>query len=239
MTEFIGTKKEFHRYIGPFFRNIVQQITKNYRSEIGLCQDCGSTENFEAAHVHGKERVVIIDKLLDEYVDGKTFKIDLVKFETKFRKEHEIFEDAIIILCKECHSRYDSKDKTNISHVMKSEGKQRKIDMDRLFNNTEIQKRISKVLNEFDQLDLDKFCDKTFSKDVFDLNFSLLVKIKKDLPLEKKKEIIKSEGISRWTLKYPIEKNNFLYAISTQWYARNDEYVKKWLKKNETTATQK
>ena len=32
--------------------------------------------------------------------------------------------------------------------------------------------------------------------------------------------------------KYEFKKGNFIYAISTQWYAKNDEYVKNWIEKN-------
>lgn len=84
-------------------------------------------------------------------------------------------------------------------------------------------------------MELDKFCDKEYSKEIFNLNFSLLIKLSKDISDEKKSELIKLKlnGSNRWTLKYSIEKNNSIYAISTQWYQRNDEFVKRWLNKFE------
>jgi len=43
---------------------------------------------------------------------------------------------------------------------------------------------------------------------------------------------VKDEGgYNRWTWKYQFNKNGFAYAISTQWYDRNDEYVQKWLRR--------
>jgi len=42
-------------------------VTRNHRVETGFCQHCGIKENLEAAHIHGKERKVIIEKLLLDY----------------------------------------------------------------------------------------------------------------------------------------------------------------------------
>jgi hypothetical protein len=103
----------------------------------------------------------------------------------------------------------------------------------RLYSNTAIQIKISNVLKSFDQIELDKFCNRAYSKEIFDLDFCLLVKVMKNYSKEKTNEIIKLDNVNRWTLKYPIEKNNCIYAISTQWYPHNDQFVKNWLKENE------
>lgn len=233
MAEFIGTKNEFHRYIGPILRNLVQQVTRKYRTEIGTCQHCGSNENLEAAHIHGKERKIIIDKLLQDYKADNIYKVDLQEFENKFRDEHEIVEGIVIILCKDCHTKYDSNQ--NIQRIEKSAIIKTKStnENNRIYSNTEIQRKISNALKKFSELELDRFCNKEYSKEIFNLNFSLLVKLRKDFSKEKKKELIKVNGLNRWTLKYPIEKNNSVYVITTQWYPWNDEYVKRWLNKNE------
>ena len=232
MAEFIGTKNEFNRYIGPILRNLVQQVTRKYRTEIGTCQHCGCKENLEAAHIHGKERKIIIEKLLQDYETENIYKVDLQEFENKFRNEHEIVEGIVIILCKDCHTKYDSKQKINRTKNSTKINTQKTNGNDRIYTNTEIQIKISNALKKFNELELDKFCDKDYSKEIFNLNFSLLVKLRKDFPSEKKKELIKINGLNRWTLKYPIEKNNSVYVISTQWYPWNDEFVKRWLNEN-------
>ena len=61
MASFIGTNKEFRRYMGPRLRNLVQQITKSHKAEISACEHCGTKENLESAHVHGRNRNDIID----------------------------------------------------------------------------------------------------------------------------------------------------------------------------------
>jgi hypothetical protein len=232
MARFIGTKKEFNRYIGPILRNIVQQVTRSYRNEKGSCQHCGIKENLEAAHIRGKERKLIIEKLLYDYKTDNIYNVDLEDFENKFRKEHEIVKDIVIILCKDCHTKYDSKQKNGITNEQEKMDSKKINNNSRIYTNTEIQIKVSNALKNFNHLELDKLCDTDLSNEIFNLNFSLLIKLRKDFSKEKIEELIKRNGLNRWTLKYPIEKNDSIYAITTQWYPRNDEFVKRWLNEN-------
>jgi hypothetical protein len=106
---FEGTSQEFKRYIGPRLRNVVNLLTKKQKAEIGACEHCGSSENLESAHVLGRNRTEIIDLLLGTSSPGDTVSVDLGQFEEAFRSEHEPFEKAILVLCRECHRKYDSK----------------------------------------------------------------------------------------------------------------------------------
>ena len=109
MTTFEGTSQEFKRFIGPRLRNLVNLMTKKQRKEVGACEHCGSTEKLEAAHVRGRDRTEIIDILLgDAALDNRVIRIDLVRFEERFWSEHEPFEKAFLILCWNCHQKYDS-----------------------------------------------------------------------------------------------------------------------------------
>lgn len=107
MATFEGTAQELKRYIGPHLRNIVQQLTKKQKATVGACEHCGSSENLEAAHVRGKGRTDIINLLL-KTGDRDAVRVDLKGFETAFKAEHEPLEKAILILCRDCHQRYDS-----------------------------------------------------------------------------------------------------------------------------------
>ena len=69
MASFVGTKVEFKRYVGPMLRNLVQQLTRKHKLKVGRCEHCGTTEMLEAAHVHGKDRGTIIDKILNNYIN--------------------------------------------------------------------------------------------------------------------------------------------------------------------------
>jgi hypothetical protein len=109
MASFIGTNKEFRRYIGPMLRNLVQQFTKKHKAEISACEHCGTRENLESAHVHGRDRNEIIDLVLNENTHNGIATIDIGVFEERFKEEHLPLEKSILILCRNCHKKYDTK----------------------------------------------------------------------------------------------------------------------------------
>jgi hypothetical protein len=239
MASFVGTTEEFKRYIGPMLRNLVQQLTKKHKLEVGKCQHCSSSEMLEAAHVHGKDRGTIIDKILNNYTSNEIVTIDLANFEQHFRNEHKIIDVTIIILCRSCHSKYDSvqpvqdnvefkkKEIENTSfHVENSNLSRKK----RLFSNQEIQSRISKVAQKLSTNELKNYCEHNKSKELLDINFPLFKRIDTSASEALKRDAVKdAQGINRWTWKYEFEKDEFKYAITTQWYQRNDKYVEQWL----------
>ncbi|WP_165733189.1 hypothetical protein [Polaribacter sp. 20A6] len=75
----------------------------------------------------------------------------------------------------------------------------------RVYTNTDIQRKISDVLRNFNENELDEFCNKEYSKELFNLSFSLLVKYHKKDSIDSKNELIKRNGLNRWTYKYNIE----------------------------------
>ena len=121
MASFVGTNKEFRRYIGPRLRNLVQQFTKRHKTEVSACEHCGSKESLESAHVHGRERNEIIDMILKDYTYNGIATVDIEKFEERFKSEHFPLERSILILCHPCHKNYDNSapvnEKTDMSDV--------------------------------------------------------------------------------------------------------------------------
>lgn len=110
MASFIGTKKEFNRYIGPHLRNLVNQITRPYKNDIGKCEHCGITDTkFDAAHRNGMERPALIDKILSEHTNNNVITVDLKIFEEKFKELHYPIHKVILVLCRNCHVEYDNK----------------------------------------------------------------------------------------------------------------------------------
>lgn len=246
MASFVGTKEEFKRYVGPMLRNLVQQLTRKHKLEVGQCEHCGTTETLEAAHIHGKDRGTIIDKILNNYTNNNVVTIDLGNFEQHFRKEHKIIDETILILCKSCHTKYDSQHiieapqttQSKKSSTQKSKenspdkNSSDKLKEKRLFSNQEIQLKISKVAQQLSTNDLENLCNPLFSKELFKISFPIFKKVPKETTLELKSAAVKdSNGISRWTWKYEFEKGGYLYAITTQWYPRNDIFVQNWLEK--------
>ncbi|RRJ87151.1 hypothetical protein [Flavobacterium macacae] len=112
MAKFNGTIQDFEKFVGPRLRNIVQtSIARKYKKNIAKCQfdDCSNLENLEAAHIHGNDRKSLIKKSLAEnIVDDKIVDLDLNLFEQKFVKLHYPLEKSFLILCKECHRKYDN-----------------------------------------------------------------------------------------------------------------------------------
>lgn len=109
MASFVGTNQEFRRYIGPRLRNLVQQITKNHKAEVSICEHCGTKKDLESAHVQGRDRNQIIDLVLNEYTHNDIVTVDINVFEEQFKQEHHPINKSILILCRSCHRKYDSK----------------------------------------------------------------------------------------------------------------------------------
>lgn len=109
MATFVGTRRDFDRYIGPAIRNLIPPMTKAYKRTIGCCQHCGNKEaELDAAHKHGFERKTLIQTALDKSTEPQTGSIDLKAFMVEFRKLHEPIENVILVLCKTCHRSYDA-----------------------------------------------------------------------------------------------------------------------------------
>jgi len=116
MVEIICTFEEFHKYIGPRVRNVVQSITKKRKKELkSICQECKKVKELEAAHVKGSSRKDIIEIILKKYVcpnNQKLIKVDLNKFEKEIIEKHRPLEKYFKFLCSACHTLYDSNSKS-------------------------------------------------------------------------------------------------------------------------------
>lgn len=111
MTSFIGSRKDFKRFFGPFLRNLVQSHTRSHKKSIGKCQRCDDTENLEAAHIHGLDRDQLIDSLLEGLSDKDPIEVNLDAFAELFKQKHNPVSKTIIVLCKKCHWQYDNKER--------------------------------------------------------------------------------------------------------------------------------
>lgn len=110
MATFSGTIEEFDKFIGPRLRNLVQtSIARKHRVKVGKCEVCGCKKDLESAHVHGRERRVLLRQACADYmVDGNVLNVDLELVEQKFRELHLPVKDTFKILCKSCHKDYDN-----------------------------------------------------------------------------------------------------------------------------------
>ncbi len=106
MPTFTGTSREFKRYIGPRLRNYVQMLTKKHKANVGACEHCGAGKELEAAHLKERDRNQII--LLSAISSESVVTVELQQFEESFKSEHHPVEKAILILCRQCHNKYDT-----------------------------------------------------------------------------------------------------------------------------------
>ena len=111
MAQFIGTNREYHDFIGPRIRNVVQRITLTEKKKCNnVCAHC-KKENveLESAHIHGNERKRIVENILSKYKIDSHFEIDIGKVENEIIQAHYPISKNFYFLCRSCHKIYDSK----------------------------------------------------------------------------------------------------------------------------------
>ena len=117
MATFNGTIKEFHDYIGPRIRNVINNLTRKPRQQKnGVCELCGKKAELQSAHVHDRDRRTIIESALIPHTDGKgqiTCSIENVELE--ILEAHEPIEETFKFICRQCHVEYDSSNTNNTS----------------------------------------------------------------------------------------------------------------------------
>lgn len=119
MAIFEGTLKEFHKYLGPVARNIIQQITRSEKKG-KVCEICKKNVELQAAHIHGEERTQIIEKILNENFkveNTEKYRVDIDNFFDKFKKFHLPISKHFIFLCETCHKKYDGSDEAKIAKI--------------------------------------------------------------------------------------------------------------------------
>ncbi len=111
MAEFIGTIKEFTKFIGAYARIKVMHISAKHKKTMAKCETCGNSEHLHSAHLKGQERPIIIANILSQFIENDVVRIDLNEFEERFVNAHLPIESVIRILCRTCHRDYDRVEK--------------------------------------------------------------------------------------------------------------------------------
>ena len=86
MSVFYGSKDDFIKYIGGYCKNKIPIITRDEKKRYGnICTCCGQKSELQAAHVHGFERLQIIEDILNEnFKEDDIYNVDLDEFERIF-----------------------------------------------------------------------------------------------------------------------------------------------------------
>jgi len=234
MASFVGTYEEFTKYISPRARNVVNGISRNYKKEIGRCEQCQSTTvTLEAAHITGRERPLIIEEILAEFINGEIVTVDLDVFESKFIEAHNPIEQIIRILCRPCHRTYDTNNEMAIEPLsdlqdVTCEEASEKRDLP-LITNSEITSYLRQTIPTLRDSIIINLLDKDYCKQVFNVNFPVLKAIPFDANQEAIGEIARDEkGYIRWSPQNPIERTGSRYLVLTQWYDRNRAPFLRW-----------
>ena len=126
MARFIGTIKEYEKFIGPRIRNKVNTLTISERKDRqGICEFCKEKSELESAHKYGKGRKVLISETLKKYDKGSYYDVDLEKCETELMELHRPINEVFYFLCRECHKEYDNNEKPNTKSKEQEEGSTR------------------------------------------------------------------------------------------------------------------
>jgi len=119
MARFIGTIKDYEKYIGPRIRNIVNTLAKKEREKRqGICEFCNEKAELQSAHKHGKGRKDIIYEALKKYNNGSYIDMDIEECENYIVELHKPINQVFYFLCFECHRKYDSSQ--NGTEILKS-----------------------------------------------------------------------------------------------------------------------
>jgi hypothetical protein len=104
-----GSSRAVKRFIGFHRTNLFNQITRRHNKSVGACEHCGKGGGLEAAHVHGRGRLAIIESILGHLKRSRDqiVEVDLCEFDTKFKEERSPVEKAILALRIACHRKYD------------------------------------------------------------------------------------------------------------------------------------
>jgi hypothetical protein len=110
MAKFVGTIQEFHHFIGPRIRNVVNQAAAPHRKKrSGICEHCGKKAELQSAHVHGRGRRAIIEAVLIQFKAGENLlSCDLDQVEKQILDGHFPIEDTFKFICHPCHVAYDA-----------------------------------------------------------------------------------------------------------------------------------
>jgi hypothetical protein len=221
MARFIGTIKDYEKYIGPRIRNVVNTFSKNERDKCdGICEFCGKKTELHLAHKHEHERKKIINQVLEKYFNGSFLDIDINKTEEEILKLHEPIHEVFYFLCSDCHRIYD-KNPTEEKPINRNSNSEKRT-VDGMKIGQYVQNTFRKLFenNLLSNSDIENLQNKEYSKKIFNQNF----------------EVLRSKGrILTDNLEYPRYYRKELfgenYYLTSEWYEYHWDCFLNWIRK--------
>jgi hypothetical protein len=231
MASFVGTFEEFIKYINPRVKNVVNSISRAYKQEVGRCEHCNSVETtLEAAHVTGRERPVIIEEVLQDYINGEIVTVDLEVFENRFKQAHDPIPEVIKVLCRPCHRQYDNQAQcvpVQVAMPVSVEVEDAEYESGHI-TNAEITDFLRRTVPQLPEAEIEKLLDYEQCKRKFDVNFSVLKEVPLGSGIETIRRYAQVNGRNRWSTLRPILVGNRMFLVLTQWYERNRRPFLRW-----------
>jgi len=229
MASFIGTFDEFIKYINPRIKNVVNGFSRTYKQEIGRCEHCESVNaTLEAAHVTGRERPVIIEEILQDYVNGEIVTVDLEVFENRFKQAHDPISDVIKVLCRPCHIQYDNQIQLAVEQETIQTIDEGILDESVSVTNAEITDYLRRIVPQLSEAEIEKLLNAEHCKRKFNVNFAVLKEIPTGSDIDTIRRYAQVNGYNRWSTRRPIQVGNRMFLVLTQWYEGNRGPFLRW-----------
>ena len=230
MASFVGTFDEFRRYINPRSRNVVNSLPRKHKAEVGKCEHCDSTTaTLEAAHVTGRDRNKIIEEILDGFTNRVIVTVDLDVFESKFLAAHEPIEENILVLCRECHTRYYALTEPT-SEEVELEDVDTDLSESSLMSNAEITEYLRQNVPRLSDTEITNLQSLDYCKNTFQVNYPVLRSVPINSTIEDIRQAAHINGYNRWSTQRPILRGTSQYLVLTQWTDRHRRSFMKWRK---------
>lgn len=230
MASFVGTFDEFIRYINPRVKNVINGISRAYKAKVGQCEHCGSVDAIlEAAHVTGRERPVIIEEVLSDFINGEVITVDLDVFESRLITAHEPIDEIIKVLCRPCHIQYDNSGSqpSTPSSVEGLEASQDEVN-NCIVTNSDITNYLRENVPSLPSNVIVNLLSAEYCRRIFGVHFSVLKETPLNASIEELREYARINGYNRWSTQNPIIVNGRQFLVLTQWYEKNRTLFVKW-----------
>ena len=231
MASFVGSYDDFIKFIGPRTRNVVNSITRRHKNEINKCEHCGKENiTFEAAHVKGRERPLIVKQITSDFEHNGLITIDLEKFEELFISAHYPLESSILVLCSDCHRLYDSNNEDPQFHqvIASTEIVEAEASPDNLPSNSQITDYLREIVPNLTDEIVNNLQSADYCRAIFGVHYAVLKEIPINATPVEISALSRINGHPRWSSQRPIYRNDKQYLVMTQWFDRNRQPFVDW-----------
>jgi hypothetical protein len=154
--------------------------------------------------VTGRERPVIIEEILQDYINGEIVTVDLEEFEKRFKQVHDPISDVIKVLCRPCHIQYDNQIQLAVEQEAIQTIDEGSLDETVGITNAEITDYLRRTVPQLSETEIEKLLNAEQCKRKFDVNFAVLKEISADSDIDTIRRYAQVNGYNRWSTRRPM-----------------------------------